>query len=580
MKLVAYLIPFLFIIASSASGGQLQQDVVSSEAKWLLHLDAQRFKDSQVGQYVMEEFVEKNLPEVGPFNLNLQEIVKLVDGITLYGNSLDVEKFEENFDGIAVIQAHPDLRAMLEAVMFMAEQQEGKAPFTVLQEEPYKLVDIDGQISAAFFGDDMIVIGKKQSAIAEFSELQEGNRPDLSRHKTFQSIFSMGDGTVTVLAAAEGFQQLANLPQAQILKMANGILLSLDEKADQLTLNATLTTVDEGTANQVRQVLQGILAMAALANLDELQFSQLLRSAHTEANGTNVNLGMSFPIADLFTLLDTFKPVIIEGTDATGGDRLEVGSLKSSVDQRHLPMNVLDGNPETYWTSAGKEKWIELRFAAPAKIETLELMWHKGNERQQSFVVEALSKGGSWYILYEGNSGADLRNLKDLDYEFIPIEVTTTESIRITGNGNTVNHWNSLSEVRVNGGQIKPYSAVSIADAKTLPANLFDTNKDTVWDTMGRDVWLEGSVIEESTIQEIGIVWSTDGTSSVHLEVSSDSLDWQSVLSVKGPVKAGELQKYNVVDTKAKFFRISPMKDGDWEVPAEIVLYGVSVNGQ
>ena len=103
--------------------------------------DMQKARDAQVLANQVRDLL-KNGPYLTPY----KEVVKLIEGVTVYGESMDFEKMQKDFDGIALIQAHPDLRAMLEAVIVMAQMQEGEElPFKVLQENPYKLIDVDGE---------------------------------------------------------------------------------------------------------------------------------------------------------------------------------------------------------------------------------------------------------------------------------------------------------------------------------------------------------------------------------------------------------------------------------------------------
>src|ERR1044072_8609978 len=77
----------LFVTAGVA--GPLRKEQVGADVKWLVHLDVDSFLASKVGEYVMQEFVEKKLTRQTAelnkkFGINLD--LHQIHGLTAYGS--------------------------------------------------------------------------------------------------------------------------------------------------------------------------------------------------------------------------------------------------------------------------------------------------------------------------------------------------------------------------------------------------------------------------------------------------------------------------------------------------------------
>ena len=123
---------------------------------------------------------------------------------------------------------------------------------------------------------------------------------------------------------------------------------------------------------------------------------------------------------------------------------LEVVSITASSSQTgNVPENAIDNNYSTYWAGEG-EQWIELELGQVERINAVAIAFIRGNERVFSYKIELSTDGVNWKSMASGESSGESTEL-----ETVFFKSTEAQYIRITGYGNSINRWNSYSEIRI-----------------------------------------------------------------------------------------------------------------------------------
>ncbi|MFW2589741.1 polysaccharide lyase family 7 protein [Sagittula sp. SSi028] len=120
-------------------------------------------------------------------------------------------------------------------------------------------------------------------------------------------------------------------------------------------------------------------------------------------------------------------------------------------DDVYGPHNIIDGStdPTSRWSneSLGAPKSVVLDLGAEQTVKGLSIAWYKGNERATRFTVDASVDGESYsQIIAEQQSSGETLDLEA--YDMAPVQA---RYLRINGNGNTSNDWNSITEAAVTG---------------------------------------------------------------------------------------------------------------------------------
>ena len=226
---------------------------------------------------------------------------------------------------------------------------------------------------------------------------------------------------------------------------------------------------------------------------------------------------------------------------------------------------AVDNNLNTVWSSYGVGSSIQLDLGSNKKICSIDIAWYKGNERKSNFVVSTSQDGKSYKnILSTVSSG------KSLSYEKYNIVDTNARYIRITVNGNSQNNYASISEIRAlvpssNQSQVQCtdghiQNALTSASQTEFPGtNVLDDNIDTRWSNNGVGSWIQLDLGTVNKICDISIAWykGNERQSNFVISTSNDGIAFTNVLNSKSSGTTVNPEKYDIVDTNARYIRIT-----------------------
>lgn len=137
--------------------------------------------------------------------------------------------------------------------------------------------------------------------------------------------------------------------------------------------------------------------------------------------------------------------------------------VSASADDGNVPANVLDNNLNTRWSANGDGQWIQFCLANPASINGVQIAFYNGNSRTSSFDILTGNDGVNWTNTSTGRVSSGSSTALET-FSFTPV---TAKYVRIVGYGNSVNLWNSYTEVKIQtgGGGQQTYTLTPEADA-------------------------------------------------------------------------------------------------------------------
>ena len=126
-------------------------------------------------------------------------------------------------------------------------------------------------------------------------------------------------------------------------------------------------------------------------------------------------------------------------------DRIRVRQATCSSAPYSSPYDTVDGNIGSYWGGQGDGEWIMYEFEEESEIAAVDIKWHVGDQRSAKFDILISADGENWTTVYEGQSSGNSKT-----FERVAISADGKYSfVKILGHGNSVNDWNSVSEVRL-----------------------------------------------------------------------------------------------------------------------------------
>lgn len=135
--------------------------------------------------------------------------------------------------------------------------------------------------------------------------------------------------------------------------------------------------------------------------------------------------------------------------------------VSASTDDGNVPANVLDNNLATRWSASGNPQWIQFCLSSVQTVTGVQIAFYNGNVRTSYFDVQVSQNGTSWTNAATGlqSSGTSV-NLET--FSFAP---QSAKYVRILGHGNSVNAWNSYTEVKiVTGSGLQSIAAAKLSE--------------------------------------------------------------------------------------------------------------------
>lgn len=137
--------------------------------------------------------------------------------------------------------------------------------------------------------------------------------------------------------------------------------------------------------------------------------------------------------------------------------------VTASSDDGNVPANVQDNNFATRWSANGDGQWIQFCLNSSASVNGVDIAFYQGNTRTSRFDVLVSADGSAWT-----NAATNLQsNGTSTALQSFTFAAKTGKYVRIVGHGNSLNLWNSYTEVRVKTATSLAGSAVQTLSSKT-----------------------------------------------------------------------------------------------------------------
>jgi len=291
------------LAAVAAWAGPLQKHHVAAEAKWVLHLDVEASKATQVGAYIGgaldqdPKLVKTKADLKAQFDFDFDW--RRITALTAYGTGFQPG---EQGKGILLVYTDMDVQKLLEAVIDKA--QGGNADtgdIKRLEPGPLPLYLIKDDLYVAPQPGRPLLVSKFHQEILKARPVFAGQGVTLAANDSFGDLLS-APGAFYFVGAAQGFNELPHIPpKAQVLKQAEGLRLVVSEAAGQVGFNAMLKTKTAEASQQIQQVLQGLIALGTLSQPGNQDLQQFIQAVKVTGSDKSVSLSIQIPADKVIT---------------------------------------------------------------------------------------------------------------------------------------------------------------------------------------------------------------------------------------------------------------------------------------
>jgi len=280
-------------------------------SRWMLRLDMETFRKTQLGQFVLTEAKEFALP-ITAAALKLQfDPRKDLAAITAMGS---VNQEEDQEHGVMLIHGKfkPDhlLKLAKDNTKDFKEETSGKHKLLSWKETDEESGEEETQYGC-IAGEKLIVMGSGDELVKFALKHYDVENPNQKAAKIANTILTRGlkfEEKPYFLAGAVRIKELKVPPEAKILEKVTALGFTFAEEKGNLKGLIKLNADDEDSSTQIQQMIQGLLALAQLSSIGETDDNskrnlEILKSIKIDRNATMVSMAMDTAMTNITTSL-------------------------------------------------------------------------------------------------------------------------------------------------------------------------------------------------------------------------------------------------------------------------------------
>lgn len=139
-------------------------------------------------------------------------------------------------------------------------------------------------------------------------------------------------------------------------------------------------------------------------------------------------------------------------------------SVKASADDGNVPANTVDGSLTTRWSASGDGQWIRYDLGSTKRVAHVKIAFLNGDTRTSTLDIQTSLDDVTYTTVLTGAVSSLTTALQTFSFP----DVNRVRFVRIVGHGNSVNLWNSYTEVEIHGSDsVEPVSSGPVVNVST-----------------------------------------------------------------------------------------------------------------
>ncbi|HCJ38950.1 MAG TPA: hypothetical protein DHV35_03390 [Halieaceae bacterium] len=279
---------------AAAEGLNIKQ--VPASAQWVIHMDFDGFKTSELGKFAMKQ-MDEHAGAIDALSamLKFDPRMDLAD-VTAFGHVVALQPDE---NGVVLIRGKFDqehLLTLFKSNKTFKTEKSGKNKLHSWRDE-----DSGERVYGSFVSENLLVMGKTKEDVSLGLSTLGGKTKTLKGKELKELKLDPNAYFIMGMASLEG---LPIPPQAKMLENVKKIGITMGEKDKNFETNIHLYTANDEFAVQIQQMMQGLLAIVQLqaGNTDNSmakEAAKFLKDVKISQEKRLVRMSMAIPVATI-----------------------------------------------------------------------------------------------------------------------------------------------------------------------------------------------------------------------------------------------------------------------------------------
>jgi len=285
MRLWGSVVVLLLGWAASVQAEPLNLKQFPVDTKWLAHVDVDAVRESVVVQRFYQDCIVKHGQD-----RHFGEVLEQfgfdprtdLHGITLYGPRVCKD------EGVLILHADVDKAGLLQKAERAPEHSVTDHGSYQIHSWMHRKGEHEHKVAGTFFTNSVLVFGHNVDIVKKALDVLDGKAPSLEGKKDSPLAQGVPAGTMFV-ARAVGLSEAGSVCKSPLVKKSQWLSLVKGEHSGEVFTDGTLVTDSKEIAEQVKQVVEGLRAMALLQHSDK-DLQDLINQLKVSADDKTVKI--------------------------------------------------------------------------------------------------------------------------------------------------------------------------------------------------------------------------------------------------------------------------------------------------
>jgi ribosome-associated translation inhibitor RaiA len=315
----------LALITAYANANPYQATNIAADAKWVIHVDVDAIRDSQIVKKAFDACPE--LKNAGPvFDLIRGRIGvdlrKDLHGILAYGD-------HDQKHNVAVVFSTVDRKLLLDMAEKCKDHRVTKHGDIDIHSFTIKHDGKTEPAAGAFYKPDVLVFAADAGQVAKAIDVLSGKAPSLTADSSLPVAGRPVKGA-TVIVRAMDFPENA---KDVVARKAKSIRIAMGEADGKSFYRALLVMKTPEAAEQIKTINEGLKALGALHLSNDKDLMKLVNGLSTTVQQSTVNIRWEVPTSDVWTAIEKVAKKVEEHIKAFKEKR--EGNKDKDQDKEH-----------------------------------------------------------------------------------------------------------------------------------------------------------------------------------------------------------------------------------------------------
>ena len=284
---------------------------VAADAKWVVFLDFNELRDSALGKELMET-VQKQMPAEfakADLRMNWEKLLTTIGSVTAYGANFAPDP--KMIDGTLIAQGAPELRKIAEALVLQATITSPK-DVTEVTGLPFDAYALGAEVFVGFPKEPIVIVSKSKTQLVKAHDVFRGTVPSLAANASspLRRMVNATERSYLVAASlipTENKAFMEDGPQARIAQLLESGSLSIGENGPRTFANLQLNANNDDNAVKVGKIVEGMVAMLSLAETNDRNLAEFIRSANVQRKDRTVAVDLAYATDRLTQMIKSLQ---------------------------------------------------------------------------------------------------------------------------------------------------------------------------------------------------------------------------------------------------------------------------------